>query len=146
MWNWELFDEIRWKVEEYKLNDFVTFKWKLFWNDLINEYKSNHVFILPSITEGQPLTLLEAMACWLPVIVTDVGDNKYFVKNWKNWYILKPWDWKELAKIIEKVLNTKFAELKEIGERNHEFIKNYDRKNMCSNVYWEYASLKEKYH
>lgn len=42
-------------------------------------YRSLDVFLLPSKLEAQPIALLEAMASGLPIIATDVGDNKYFV-------------------------------------------------------------------
>jgi len=41
--------------------------------------RSIDIFILPSHLEAQPIVLLEAMACSLPVIATDVGDNRYFI-------------------------------------------------------------------
>lgn len=44
-------------------------------------YRSVDVFLLPSKLEAQPIALLEAMASGLPIIATDVGDNKYFVRG-----------------------------------------------------------------
>jgi glycosyltransferase involved in cell wall biosynthesis len=42
-------------------------------------YRQIDVFLLPSKLEAQPIALLEAMASGLPIIASDVGDNKYFI-------------------------------------------------------------------
>ncbi len=42
-------------------------------------YRSIDAFILPSKLEAQPIALFEAMASGLPIIASDVGDNKHFI-------------------------------------------------------------------
>jgi glycosyltransferase involved in cell wall biosynthesis len=45
------------------------------------------VFCLPSYTECFPLSVLEAMACDVPVIATDVGDIKEMIQPPKGGHI-----------------------------------------------------------
>lgn len=42
-------------------------------DDLDQAYLDNHVFVLPTLYEGMPTVILEAMARAMPIIVTDVG-------------------------------------------------------------------------
>lgn len=91
------------------------------YNDLIKEYKSSHLFVLPSLSEGQPLTLLEAWAAKLPVIATAVGENPKMVKNGVNGYLVKPKDTNALAKAILKVLKNKKRDL--LGKRGYNLVK-----------------------
>lgn len=44
--------------------------------DVLTYYQAAHVFVLPSISEGLPLSLLEALSCGLPVIATAIGGNR----------------------------------------------------------------------
>lgn len=108
----------------------LLFKGKLSEDKLISEYKSSHLFVLPSIYEGQPLTLLEAWAAKLPVIVTNVGANSDMVENGKNGYLVPPRDPKRLAEIIKKVLEDSKRDL--LGENGYLKVKN--------NFSWEKAA------
>ena len=44
-------------------------------NDVRAIWEQNHLLVLPSRYEGLPLTLIEAMWCGRPAVVTDVGGN-----------------------------------------------------------------------
>lgn len=142
--DWELKNNYHLLIKKYWLQKYFVFKWKLFWEDLIKEYKRNHVFILPSLAEGQPLTLLEAMASKLPVIVTDVGDNSYFVTN-KNGYIVEPENSNLLKESIENILNTDEKTIDKIKCENYTLAEKYSRENVIKDTYSKYLSvLKEK--
>lgn len=55
-----------------------------FWGvrrDVARILQAADLFVLPSISEAASLTLLEAMACGCPVVVTDVGGNPEIVRQ-----------------------------------------------------------------
>ncbi len=62
--------------------------------------QSLDVFVLPSLNEGISNTILEAMACGLPVIATAVGGNVELVEDGINGQLFKPGDSSSLAKLI----------------------------------------------
>jgi glycosyltransferase involved in cell wall biosynthesis len=62
------------------------------------------VFVLPSLWEGLPIALLEAMALAVPVIATDAGSNAEVVENYKNGFIVPARNPALLAQRIEELL------------------------------------------
>lgn len=139
--DWSFLDTYKKLIKKYTLEKYFVFKGKLFGDELIKEYKSNQVFILPSLAEGQPLTLLEAMASKLPVIVTDVGDNSYFVKNDKNWYIVPSADVWLLKESIQTILNMDVQKLDMMAQKNYDVAQKYNRDNVVKETYKEYKDL-----
>jgi len=107
--------------------------WK--YSSLIQEYKKSHVFVLPSLSEGQPLTLLEAWAAKLPVVVTKVGENPRMVKNGYNGYLVKPGNVDDLAEKIIKVLKNKDRKI--FGKRGYNLVKNKYSWEICAQKTYE---------
>ena len=64
--------------------------------DLIKEYSRTDVFVLPSLSDAFPISHIEAMACGIPVILTnscgsvvDHGENGFNNKLWNHIYLQK---------------------------------------------------------
>jgi glycosyltransferase involved in cell wall biosynthesis len=59
------------------------------------------VFVLPSLREGMSNTLLEAMACGLPVLASNVGGNPEIIENNLNGSLFAPGDVEWLANKLQ---------------------------------------------
>lgn len=66
--------------------------------------RNAHAFVLPSHSEGHPKALLEAMACGLPVVVSDIPGNRSVVEPGENGLLFPPGDAAKLADQLETVL------------------------------------------
>jgi glycosyltransferase involved in cell wall biosynthesis len=89
----------------------------------IGLYHKSDFIIIPSIFEGFPTVLLEAMACKKPVIITKINGIDKFVKNYNCGIIIPPRDNFEIANSIDKMMN---LNLKELGENGYNHVINYD--------------------
>jgi len=84
----------------------VEFKGNIPNKDLPKEFNKSKLFILPSLYEGCPKVLLEAMACGLPVIGTNVYGTDEIIKHKENGYLCGT-DSASIRKAITEVLNDK---------------------------------------
>lgn len=62
------------------------------------------VFVLPSLAEGHPLSVLEAMAAARPVVASDVGGTREAVENGETGLLVPPADPVALADALHAVL------------------------------------------
>ncbi|GAV23437.1 glycosyltransferase family 4 protein [Carboxydothermus pertinax] len=67
-------------------------------------YQEIDIFVLPSLSEGLPLTLLEAMSCKLPVIATGVGGIPEVVISGENGILVSAKDVIALKDALLKLL------------------------------------------
>ncbi len=63
------------------------------------------IFCLSSETEGLSISLLEAGACGLPIVVTDVGGNREIVLDGESGWLVKKGDERALACALERLRN-----------------------------------------
>lgn len=96
-------EELKKQASELKHKDIITFAgWR---KDIQQIMCGVDAFVLPSLWEGLPMVLLEAMASKLPVIVTDVADNLEVVGQGISGYIVPPEDTTALADSTVKLLS-----------------------------------------
>lgn len=79
------------------------------------------VFVLPSVKEGFPWVLIEAMSAKLPVIATNVGAVPEIIDDHKNGLIVKPKDSIGLAEKIKEVLENDHLR-NELGIQAHQTV------------------------
>jgi glycosyltransferase involved in cell wall biosynthesis len=70
-------------------------------NDL---YMQGRFFVLPSLSEGLPQVVLEAMSFGLPVIATRVGGIPDVIKHGRTGFLVEPGDSEDIRKYIELLL------------------------------------------
>ena len=72
--------------------------------DVERLYGACDVTVLPSLFEGTPNVLLESMACRVPVVATDVSDNKIIVPDGVVGFVVPLGDDAAMADRIERLL------------------------------------------
>lgn len=93
--------------------------------DVCHLYKAADVFLFPSIQEGLPRALMEAMASGLPVIASRIRGNTDLVTDKKGGFLVNARDSGEYARDIESILQNSQMRT-EMGEYNLKIICGYD--------------------
>lgn len=84
----DYFEELRQLVEVRRLTCNVRFAGTR--EDVFAILKVSDIFCLPSRTEGFSNALIEAMACRLPCVVSNVGGNGEAIRDGENGYLTPP--------------------------------------------------------
>ncbi|HXI82740.1 MAG TPA: glycosyltransferase [Verrucomicrobiae bacterium] len=69
---------------------------------------ASDVLCLPSLNEGLPNVALEAMACGLPVVASNVGGLPEIVQEGVNGFLVAPSDSNALAEALRQAFDTKW--------------------------------------
>jgi len=90
---------------------------------LFNLYKESDVFVLPTLFEGMPTVVLEAMGYGLPIIVTDTGATRQLVDD-TNGFIVEKKSVESLKSAILKYAALHIDERKKLSEASYNKLKN----------------------
>ena len=68
-------------------------------------YSAADVFVMPSIQDNFPNTVLESLACGTPVVGFNIGGNIDTIEHKRNGYLVKPFEIDDLADGIKWVIS-----------------------------------------
>ena len=93
-------------AERLNINDSVKFfGYVLGGPELFKIYRESDIFILPTLSEGFPRVLYEAMAQSVPIITTNVGGIPGLMKHRKNALLVPPKSSSAIADSIKELVN-----------------------------------------
>ncbi|MBN1869504.1 MAG: glycosyltransferase [Candidatus Omnitrophica bacterium] len=127
-------DELKQFGESRHLSDRILFTGIM--TDTVSVYSSLDIFVLTSLTEGVPLTVLEAMASKLPVVATRVGGIPQIIEDGRTGLLIDAQDTEALRAKIGQLIQDP-AKRRQLGDAAQAFvIANYSLQRMC-NAYRE---------
>ncbi len=129
-------------AKEIKVEDMVFFLG--FREDVPRILASLDLFVLSSYLEGLGSSILDAMACRLPVVATQVGGIPEVVIPGETGLLVPPRNSKALANAIIKIYENKEMALS-LGKKGYELVhKKYSAEGMAAKIIVEYEQRARK--
>jgi glycosyltransferase involved in cell wall biosynthesis len=109
--------------------------------DVFSILQMTDIFCLPSRSEGFSNALIEAMACRLPCVATDVGGNREVLSHGETGFLVPPEHCGELATALLHLLSDRKL-AKEMGLRGEKVVQaNFTAEAMMKNLVGVYQRL-----
>ena len=113
----EKLKEVALTIGVYKYIRFLGYR-----EDIINIISQLDIVVLTSLTEGLPLTPIEAFSQGTPMVATRVGGTVEIVHDGENGYLVKPKSVLEIAERINKLIedNATYIRFSENAKKTYE--------------------------
>ncbi len=109
--------------------------------DMAQLYRQSHIACLPSYREGLPKSLLEAAACGLPCVTTDVPGCRDIVVHEKTGLLVPARDAKNLAEALERLIEHA-PERQHFGSAGRQMVeRGYSNEAISAAILETYARL-----
>lgn len=105
-------------------------------NALFDLYAKTECFCFPSLQEGMPTVILEAMAKGLPIITTDIGAVKDMIDN--NGFLVKKASTNSILEAILKFISLSQSEKKKLSENSRKIIEKKFTWNIVAEHYYDF--------
>lgn len=115
----EMRDSLESRARELGVADDLRFVGKVPHDDVALWMAAGDVFVLPSLSEGLPTVICEAMNCGRPVVATAVDGTPEIVRHGETGFLVEPTRPGDLADALARVLDDP-SRAEEMGRRAHE--------------------------
>jgi len=122
-------------IKKYGLEDYIVLTGGKNHEEIPIWMNASDIFILPSLQEGFPTVIPEAMACGKPIVVTNVGGVPKAITHNNLGILVNPRSREELASAILEALERKW---------DSEVILKYAEKYSWSNLAEQIVSIYQK--
>ena len=126
-------------IDQYSLKENVFILGELHYKDIPEFYNSINLYIQPSISEGSPITLKEAMASSLPILASTAGGIPEIIDHNETGILFEKGNKKELEIGLEKIVAMDNVQREKMGKKARECsIKYFDIKkttDVLNNIY-----------
>ncbi len=124
-------------VSKFNFKEYIKFLGEKTYQEITDCYINSDAFILTSIWEGFPLTLLEAWAARLAVIITNVGGISKICTDKKNALIIPPQSPEKIAEVMLVLIDNKKLR-EQLGENGRKLV---EEKYSWENTAKEFISI-----
>ena len=137
------YKELRLLSQELGISDIVRFTGSVSHSDVPKYLSEIDIFCAPSILESFGVAVIEASACGIPVVASNVGGLPEVVRDNETGFLVEP---KNPMKIAEKLYKLVIDEelRKEMGNKGRDFVKRYydwdDNVKLMEKVYIDLIS------
>ncbi len=112
------------QIQTLDLQQYFTFTGYVEHDKLPECYLAADIFVLPSLAEGMPNVVLEAMGSGLPIVATSVPGSEELVSHGENGYLIATGNPEELADVLSRVISHRSLRLN-MGRRGRQIAQAY---------------------
>lgn len=110
------FEKVLRKYESLEIQEYLSLNAPS--DKIEEEYQKSDIMCLPSLYEGYPNVIVEAMSCGLPILCANRFENPYIVEEKVNGFLFDPENIDDILAALEKMLALTSAERRIMGQIN----------------------------
>jgi len=133
----EEFENLKKQIEQQNLHNVIELVGRVSEEELRLRYASSDVYVSASSFEVHPVPLMEAMACGIPLLVSDIEPHRDVIEESKAGMLFEPENINDLALKLEKIIENK----EKFSLEGRKFAEKFDWSNIAKEISEVYERL-----